>query len=51
MIPLQNMSHATGRVLMVPVVGSQTAVSKSVFPGTFPEPAAIRTLPLFIRAM
>ncbi len=49
-MPSQNMSKSTGCVVMFPVFGSQSALSKSVLPNTFPDPVTIRTLPLRISA-
>jgi hypothetical protein len=44
------MSHAIGWVTIVSVCGSHTAAWKFVSVATFPEPATISTLPLFIKA-
>lgn len=50
-MPLQNMSHPTGRVRIVPAFGSQTAAWKLVTVGSFPDPETTSTFPLLRSAM
>ena len=45
------MSHPTSCRVIVPVCGSHTAASNLVFEASYPDPATISTLPLFMSAM
>jgi hypothetical protein len=50
-IPLQNMSHPTGCVTIVPACGSHTAARKFVTFESFPDPATTSTRPVYVSAM
>src|ERR1700676_3621071 len=49
-MPLQNMSQAIGKVLIVSFLGSQTAACRTWLSGSLPEPETTSTLPVCIRA-